>query len=369
MKLRSALVILINLVCFKVNANDGVYYSSGNHLIPITESDISIKKEVLKLTKLGDKHIGVSVQYEFFNPGEDKEVIVGFEAFSPSGDVNAAPKYGQHPFISGFTVTLNNDDLLWECAIVSDTGQYVHGKISGINLDTFKGVKEGNYVDFYYVYHFKANFKKGINHIEHTYYYNLSGSVDYRYNFEYILTAANRWANHQIDDFHLIIDPGIGEELNIMNSFFDFASDWHLSGHGKAISSVFSYDTSKKTTVFYVQSGTVEFRTLNFKPKGELFVFDWNYYGFHANEADSFDHFTSELPFAIEKQDYILPPKTKYDRDILNNLPFARRGYVFHKNWIQDYFENHVEWYVPDPNYKIDLSALTSKEIEWVLKW
>ena len=78
-------------------ANDGAFFGSGNHLVPIMETDISVQKEILYLKKIQNKYIEVSVYYEFFNPKEDKEITVGFEAESPSGDVDGAPKNGHHP--------------------------------------------------------------------------------------------------------------------------------------------------------------------------------------------------------------------------------------------------------------------------------
>ncbi len=51
-------------------ANDGSYYASGNHLIPVFETDISVKKEILTLKKIRNRFIEVTVYYEFFNPQE-----------------------------------------------------------------------------------------------------------------------------------------------------------------------------------------------------------------------------------------------------------------------------------------------------------
>lgn len=36
-------------------ANDGVFYTSGNQLIPITETEISVKKEILSITREDNK--------------------------------------------------------------------------------------------------------------------------------------------------------------------------------------------------------------------------------------------------------------------------------------------------------------------------
>lgn len=69
------------------NANDGAFYASGNQLIPIRETTISIQKEVLEIVRDGDE-LDITVNYTFFNPGGAKSILVGFEAASPAGDVD-----------------------------------------------------------------------------------------------------------------------------------------------------------------------------------------------------------------------------------------------------------------------------------------
>lgn len=49
--------------------NDGVYYTSGNHLVPLQETDISVRKEVLTISLMDNGYARVDVQYEFWNPG------------------------------------------------------------------------------------------------------------------------------------------------------------------------------------------------------------------------------------------------------------------------------------------------------------
>ena len=83
--------VLILIVCcisaMFAYANDGAFYAEGNHLIPITETDIRVQKEVLTLNRVDDR-IEVTVYYEFFNPVGEKEVLVGFEAEEPSIPIN-----------------------------------------------------------------------------------------------------------------------------------------------------------------------------------------------------------------------------------------------------------------------------------------
>lgn len=90
-------------------ANDGAYKVSGNHLIPMYESDISVKKEILTIKKISDNKATITVYYEFFNPKKSKELEVGFEAYSPMGDVSTRPVNGRHPYISRFTVNINGE--------------------------------------------------------------------------------------------------------------------------------------------------------------------------------------------------------------------------------------------------------------------
>lgn len=44
-------------------ANDGVFYAQGNHLIPVKETSIELKKEVLNLTRDGEWMEGSAVRF------------------------------------------------------------------------------------------------------------------------------------------------------------------------------------------------------------------------------------------------------------------------------------------------------------------
>ena len=83
--MRNFILLYFLVFCIGVYANDGAFYMAGNQLVPINETDISVKKEILYIKKT-QEFAEVSVYYEFFNPKETKEIIVGFEAGRPSGD-------------------------------------------------------------------------------------------------------------------------------------------------------------------------------------------------------------------------------------------------------------------------------------------
>jgi len=352
---------ILFLTAYNAVANDGVFYARGNQLIPVAETDISVRKEILSLKKVSNRFIEVTVYYEFYNPGNAKTITVGFEAASPSGDVEASPRQGRHPFMRDFTVNMNQTMLPYEVAFVADSLYADKGKVKTMNLDTFRGATDGNYVDFYYVYHFQAPFKKGLNIIQHTYSYALSGSVSYHYDFAYVLTAANRWANKQIDDFTLLIDPGEFESFNIEKNFFLDSSQWLIHGIGKTQEwqGANEMDFRSNALRFHVQKGILIFRQQNFKPAGELQVFAENYGYFYDS---------TYLPFSCYQQNRIAEPNNAFRRKVLKNLPFARRGYVF-KDRQLDAFFRAMDWYMPNPGYQPDVEWLSETEKQWIARW
>jgi len=353
-----SLLIIQNIVY----ANDGAFYAKGNQLIPISETDITVKKEILTLKKIRNQFIEVTVYYEFYNPKEEKNITVGFEAFSPYGDVDATPKNGLHPYMDDFTVELNGRILTYEVAYVSDSLYAKNGIIKDKSLNEVKNnMGDTDDPDFFYVYHFNAKFKKGLNIIKHTYNYQISSSINDNYDFEYVLTAAKRWGNRQIDDFTLIIDNGEFENFNIDKTFFKNASEWLINGIGKTVDIQASTKSDIETDAleFYIQKGNIIFQKKNFKPNGDLMLYSQNHLQSHPG---------GYIPFSYYQQDYIAPPKTDLEKKILKNLPFARRGYIFNNIELEKYFKT-LDWYMPNPNYIPEIENLSETEKEWMKKW
>ena len=278
------IVIFCCLSTLFATANDGVFYASGNQLIPITETDISVQKEVLTLNRVGD-HIEVTVYYEFFNPVGEK---------------------------------------------------------------------------FY---------------------------------FPYVLTAANRWANHQIDDFLLFINMGDHESFMIRPDFFKTADEWVFTGRGKtSVDSIWVWDEDsrmKACPLFHIQEGGLSFRKANFHPEGELYIAKRSTYYYSEETSDNADLSfltTYYRPFAqvlsrlcglyssaftIDSSDYNYnydSVTTPEQRRILKNLPFAYRGYIFKTKALQDYFES-TDWYLPNPEYDGNMDAFSAEERKWVEFW
>ena len=101
------------ILAILASANDGVYYVSGNQIVPLQETDVAVTKEVLTITIGDDEFARVDVQYEFTNRGKAKSMDVGFEAtgpYDPAGE-SRFNKSGKHPHIFDFTVEMNGQEL------------------------------------------------------------------------------------------------------------------------------------------------------------------------------------------------------------------------------------------------------------------
>ena len=392
-----AILLFCCLSAFFATANDGVFYASGNQLIPITETDISVKKEVLTINRVGD-HLEVTVYSEFFNPVGEKELLVGFEAQSPyNSSLDPFKVFPRHPHIRNFKVAMNGEPLTYDIANVED-GRYVNEKYQFsqyysngrfINWtpqqieDTLAAWGDPPGLPIDYVYHFKAKFRPGLNIIYHTYDFDLSFSIGEEYYFPYVLTAANRWANHQIDDFTLNINMGDRESFRIKQTFFEKSTDWTITGLGMAMKCDWStWNTVKNGVIFHIQKGSVCFYKKNFHPDGELHVAkddliiciwnDWNNKQSISEEEKLIkgiktQYFSLDTAFIsgyFEK----VPQFTPEQRRILKNLPFAYRGYIFKDKTLRKYFQS-TEWYIANPKYKGEMDGFSEKERKWVEFW
>jgi len=265
------LSLLLLVFSYTSHANDGAYMGSGNHLIPINETDISVKNEILTITLIGDKAV-VEVYYEMYNPGNEKNVIVGFEAPSPGGDARHDLKDNGHPYISDFTISVNGTKSDYTINyFTKDDPSYK----KSMSLKEFKKYIENNGESQYVLsYVFSANFVKGKNIIKHTYTYEMSSNVSLKYSFDYILTAANRWANNGIDDFTLNIKTNKEPYLSILPTFFSKTNGWSIIGKGTMKYGPNPDDNSREdyrnTLWFFVVDGYIQFKKKKFHPKGEL---------------------------------------------------------------------------------------------------
>ncbi|MBO4575063.1 MAG: YARHG domain-containing protein [Bacteroidales bacterium] len=388
-----SLLLLLVISCCVGRANDGAFYSNGNHLIPINDSVISVQKEILTITRVDDTVNGwgssflVDVYYEFYNPGEAKDILVGFEAPTPDGHVSSDVEtmYAGNPYINGFQVIMNGKNIPWQLAHVPyryegnyqfsyamlQDDYYKNGQVVDMPLEQYEAIMDTIYegddryayldwsgYEFYYVYHFNAHFEPGVNIIQHTYVSKGSSLVMMDYVFDYILTAANRWANNGIDDFTLVVDMG-GMTTFACGIDGVEAGEWTYSGHGK---------TGEHGR--HVQSGKLMLHKKNFHPEGELGIIKVGNDIYYDDKNSIMDELNvrylsldADLAKYLDKLGV-----TKEERRILKNTPFAYRGFVFKTPGLQKYFDS-TEWYVANPDYKADMNAMTEDERAWIEYW
>lgn len=404
--MRKVLTLIVCLISVTLAyANDGAFYAAGNHLIPVVETDIRVQKEVLTLNRVDDR-IEVIVYYEFFNPVGEKDVLVGFEAMKPDVYINeeSVNRFPEHPYMRNFKVVMNGEPLTFEVAHVTPYSQnersvnphyFVDGKMkdSGLWLNADEDDDEGPVDHPLYVYHFNARFRPGLNIIQHTYDFDMSDEHNgFTKVFSYILTAANRWANHQIDDFTLYVDMGDHTSFHITPTFFKSLDEWEILGSGKKVTGSVPYQMKPDSLFFHIQQGNIRFRKMNFHPNGELQItqdlpFGYWYWFVDKNvdrtssyipeshsDLDFFVNFFKEQYLPIASYPGIDKNETYYDlfsqeqRRILKNLPFAYRGYIFNSKELQDFYES-TSWYIPNPAYKPDMQQLPEEEQRWVEFW
>lgn len=275
-----------------LSANDGVYHTSGNFLIPIKETDISAKKEILTITICKDGYADVDVDYTFFNnSNESKSVTMAFEANAPYNAGEPLRRDGKHPNISLFTVEMNGAKLSHRNAVVAmglvnDRWVTDHAPLDmtqwkgyGEVADTILPADDAIYNEtldsvtcFAYAYYFDATFQPGENKVHHTYRYKMSYSVGCRYEINYWLTPVTRWANGQVDDFTLRVKTdGDIENITMVDTLFK-ASDFTFRGMQSAIYHL-KHDWRKSFIFATVSDKSVlEWHSTNFSPDADMSI-------------------------------------------------------------------------------------------------
>ena len=272
-------------------ANDGVYYGSGNFLVPIRETDISVAKEVLTITIGNDSLARVDVYYEFMNNGDAKTVTMAFEADPPYNVGLPLNHEGIHPFVKDFTVVMNGQRLHNKNAVVASlrsNGKFKIIDFKPLDLTKWKGYGEApdslvpyenslynaeldSVVDHAYAYYFEAPFKHGRNIVHHTYSYTMSNSFSYRYEIPYWLTPATRWANRQVDDFTLNITADDNTEFCLYDSLFVASPFTKNSRMGYLYNLT---DTAGKTMIVasICPGDTVTWHGKDFRPTDNMYI-------------------------------------------------------------------------------------------------
>lgn len=373
-------ILLLLLAAYGASANDGVYYTSGNQLVPLKETDISVKKEILTISLQDDGFAKVDVYYEFHNPGTaTKSVTMGFEADPPYNYDNKFYPSGKHPHIRNFVVEANGQTLTYKNGICEmdgsvmsdfiDVTQYKYNDEYNRLVDKSSKDMDDTGIDFAYVYYFTMDFKPGKNIVHHTYEYTMSVTVGTSYEVPYKLSPAGRWANHQIDDFTLIIRAdNTAKHFVLSPETFGNTPFAVTEGRGKIRKTTY-YDIPYYE--FALRNGAVTIHKNGFvpNPESELHIMSADYL-YTFNEDSRFgDFYDRSNTLALGQWQYNdnhkqKLPKALFKR-IAKNLPFANRGHVFKDAELKKYFSS-LWWYMPDESYKDDTSGFTKSDWEYV---
>ncbi|MDU1891077.1 MAG: YARHG domain-containing protein [Dysgonomonas sp.] len=350
-------------------ADNGTFYMSGSHLVPATETDISLNKEVLAIKRINNNQVKVTVYYEFFNPSNAKMLTVGFEAPSPiRGQNGVSPSKDHHPYIADFSIEMNNYRLSHKITLTPDGLPFKNSRANSLTDDEAFALEKKR-SGFNYLYYINANFQKGLNKVMHTYTFQLSKDIHHYYAFKYNMSSAMQWANKQIDDFTLAIDMGEYQDFFIPNVSFSSSVKPNLIGVGRIIDKTTiiigsdDYSGYNDRTRFIIKNGHIEYNISSFHPKEELFVYSPC---FQPANKESFDYRKqATLPFSNQANTLYEFYSNPISRQIIWTLPFARRGYISTTPIVQDYFSRQV-WYIADPDYRCRMETLTIEEQEMV---
>jgi hypothetical protein len=345
MKAKHVMGSLVVVLVASAMANDGVFYASGNGLVPKEETAIELRKEVLKLKRVGSD-MEVSVDFTFFNPGAAKTELVGF--VTPPADGDVTDKEKAHPQVSKFTEKVNGE---------RPKHQVTRMKGSGFKTGPGRGMGD----DF--VYHFPVAFKSGENRVLHTYTYRGGSGVEVVHDFSYRLTTGKTWANGVIGDFTLEIDLGKGAYYAIPASFREDGrlAEWEAIGKSK-LSKSMAGPFERKQRMFSQRDGGLRLKAKDFKPDYDL---ELAHYQAHM-EMQFWVESPEQMPKYLQGIfPALLMPGAADDEQLrtqdgqtlrfVRNYYYARKGYAFKDPVVRRMFENFL-WYDPQPGKEVVLS-------------
>jgi len=367
------LFVMVMVISF---GNDWEFSSRGENIVPIETSQVSIKKEEIRMKVVND---GMNVRVKFiFNSPVSEEKIIGF--ITPEGGFDDDENYqwdGEMHF-KNFTTVVNGKTVKSNVEKMKD-----FYKKNLLSKEEMKKYNVEKYKDSY-IYYFKANFKKGDNTVEHS--YNYSGSYGVGYiDFQYVWTTISKWKNKKVDDFELIIDPGTSF-VSLPYTFWknEKKVNWEIIGEGKidtAVQTITDSNTKEKKVLRRVyarlKSGYIRYKTKDFAPDNEFLMEEIKntatYYPFEKTEKgyvftdDNFDYtrwiccyvtepyskekygtyenYEAELKLSKEQEEQLKKLSDK-ELEILRNYPFALEGYDFSRKDLRDYFSQFI-WYYP----------------------
>ena len=322
--------LLAFILTFSLFGQDVTSY--GGTIYPTKESKISIEKEVLSFT-VRDEIAFVDALYEFNNPeSKAQKLLINFRA--------PVQFYDDQP---------SNPSQIEDFTIVQD-GKVIPYKLKATLCEECElkdpndpELIENGYGDVIFL--FEITFKPGKNTIHHSFNFPSFGDMDVNINYNHSMTDGRKWAGGKIKDLTVNIDMGPNEYFFVNNSFEE-AADWSIIGTGKISEAVVDYFGESPIKFIRTLSGKVQIKTSNFQSTDNL------YFGKIQRVF-----FTSNLT------DFFYMEHTKSELRIIRNTIYAQHGYIFNSADLQKHF-NQFDWYMPNPNVKMEDIKLTKKEQE-----
>ena len=389
------LFILIAIVSF---SNDWEFSSRGENIVPIETSQVSIKKEQIKMKIVND---GMDVKVKFiFDSPVSEEKIIGF--ITPEGGFDDDENYqwdGEMHF-KNFTTVVNGKTVKSNVEKMKDF--YKKNLLSKEEMQKYNVEK---YKDSY-IYYFKANFVKGENTVEHSYNYLGSNGTGYT-DFQYVWTTISKWKNKKVDDFELIIEPGTSF-VSLPYTFWknEKKVDWEIVGEGKidtAVQTITDDDTKEKRVLRRVyarlKNGYIKYKAKDFAPdneflmekieyitgyypyekteKGYIFLDESSDYNFwlccyvtepySKEKYGTYENYKEELKLSKNKEEQLKELSDK-ELEILRNYPFALSGYDFSRKDLKDYFSQFIWYYPIGKNVKEYIYPDVTKVVDKIIK-
>ena len=388
------LFILIATVSF---SNDWEFSSRGENIVPIETSQVSIKKEEIRMKVVND---GMDVKVKFiFDSPVSEEKIIGF--ITPEGGFDDENyQWDGEMHFKNFTTVVNGKTVKSNVEKMKDF--YKKNLLSKEEMQKYNVEK---YKDSY-IYYFKANFVKGENTVEHS--YNYSGSYGVGYiDFQYVWTTISKWQNKKVDDFELIIEPGTSF-VSLPYTFWknEKKVNWEIVGEGKidtAVQTITDSNTKEKKVLKRVyarlKSGYIRYKTKDFAPDDEFLMEEIkniaNYYPFEKTEKGyifldessdynfwlccyvtepyskekygTYENYKEELKLSKEEEEQLKKLSDK-ELEILRNYPFALEGYDFSRKDLKDYFSQFIWYYPIGKNVKEYIYPDVTKVVDKIMK-
>lgn len=346
-----AFFLLVILLTLSVFGNDGVYLTHGGMIYPTQETTISMDKEVLSFS-VNDKIAEVNIFFEFNNPEPvERKLLIGFQAPTSQGDVS--DETSNLNVINDFTIVQNGQILPYEIKAA---------ECENCELKDLKDThfSQANYGVF--VYLFEVTFKPGKNTINHSYRFPASSNVAMGEFYNYILTTGSKWAGGTIKDLTVNIDMGDNTYF-YMHDIFGLKADWSVIGTGKVTNKTFEYYDDNLFKMVRILSGQLQIRIQNFKPINNIefgIIDPYSFTNWPCNHLDIQSGKITSIGHMSLDGDY-----SKKELRLLRNTIYAQHNYSFKAKDLKTYF-SQFEWYMPNPNLKLEDIKLTDKEESYI---